>query len=164
MGCVFVIDDDDSLRKILCSVLERSGFEVHGYSNLDEAIGEFDGYKPQAAIVDLAMPGSSIQDYVASMASECCSVIVYSGDVSEEDHVELLRRGAMCVLHKPLSPVVVAEYVRKAERYSTSMRVMRKLQPASKELRDRLQRSNDALSEFTTKLRAAHHEPTTQAV
>lgn len=159
MGCVFVIDDDDNLRRIITAGLRGFGFEVRDFGNLDDALGTFDAVRPNVAIVDLKMPGSKIQDYLASFSSENCSVIVYSGHIDDDAHLELLKRGVMWILCKPLSSLVLAEYVRKAERASTNMRVMRKLQPAGKELKERLQRSSDALAEFTTRLK---NEPTAQ--
>jgi DNA-binding response OmpR family regulator len=160
MGCVFVIDDEESLRSLMHRAIERVGFDVREYGTLDQALKEIDEYKPSVVVLDLNMPGLSIWDYVTSLANMSCAVIVYSGCVTENDHIELLKKGAMWVLSKPLSPTILAEYVRKAERFASGLRVMRKLQPATRDLKERLQKSSDALAEFTTRLR---NEPSAQA-
>jgi len=61
-------------------------------------------FRPQAAIVDLKMPGSSGLDLVPELTARCpgVQVVVLTGYGSIATAVEAVRRGAMNYLTKPL--------------------------------------------------------------
>jgi len=57
MGDVLVVDDDDTIRRLLRHRLANAGFEVTTCSDGREAADRFEeGFEPDAAIFDVMMP------------------------------------------------------------------------------------------------------------
>src|SRR5436190_23911220 len=94
---VIVVDDEETIRKLLKSRLERDGHEVVTASNADEAlkiVGE--GKEPSVMITDLKMPG---KDGFALMElykqrHALSRVIVITGHGEKDVAVKALRQGA----------------------------------------------------------------------
>ena len=54
---ILVVDDEESLRDLLRIGLGRAGFEVEAYQDGGEALAAIARFQPQAAVVDVLMPG-----------------------------------------------------------------------------------------------------------
>ena len=54
---ILVVDDEESLRDLLRIGLGRAGFEVETYQDGGEALAAVARFQPQAAVVDVLMPG-----------------------------------------------------------------------------------------------------------
>jgi two-component system, OmpR family, response regulator len=54
--CVLVVDDHEAVRKMVCSLFQREGFEVRGAANGAEALHEARLFQPDLVVLDLAMP------------------------------------------------------------------------------------------------------------
>jgi len=101
---VLIVDDEDTIRNLLRSRLEREGHDVTVASNADEAIVAFGkGHDVGVLITDLRMPG---KDGFALMAwakekYPQLRVIVITGHGEKEVAVKALRQGASDYLEKP---------------------------------------------------------------
>ncbi len=98
---VMVVDDEDTIRKLLKSRLERDGYDVVVASNAAEAEANFSGIG--TIVTDLKMPG---KDGFALMAwakekAPMTKVIVITGHGEKEVAVKALREGASNYLEKP---------------------------------------------------------------
>ena len=97
MGKVMVVDDEDTIRKLLKSRLERDGHTVVLATNADEAQQAFNTSNDISVLVtDLRMPG---KDGFALMtwAKEkfpLLRVIVITGHGEKEVAIKALRSGA----------------------------------------------------------------------
>ncbi|HWK83537.1 MAG TPA: ATP-binding protein [Caldimonas sp.] len=54
---ILVVDDNDDAAQALVALLEIEGYEVRSAASAEEAIGMLDEFVPQAAILDLGLPG-----------------------------------------------------------------------------------------------------------
>jgi DNA-binding NtrC family response regulator len=101
---VLVVDDEDTIRNLLKSRLDREGFDVVTASNADEAERAFQkGGEFGVMITDLKMPG---KDGFALMAwtkekHPHTRVVVITGHGEKEAAVKALRTGASDYLEKP---------------------------------------------------------------
>lgn len=99
-----IVDDDEAFRGRLVKALQSRRLEAHGAASAGEALKVAAGVRPQAAVVDLRMPGASGLDLVPELAA-CCpgiQIVVLTGYGSIATAVEAVRRGAVNYLTKPL--------------------------------------------------------------
>jgi two-component system response regulator RegA len=99
-----VVDDDEVFRTRLVRAIQTRGLEAHGAGTASDAMELAKQVHPQAAIVDLRMPGSSGLDVVAELKARdpAIKVVVLTGYGSIATAVEAVRRGAVNYLTKPL--------------------------------------------------------------
>lgn len=113
-----VVDDDDAFRTRLVKAIQTRGFEATGAGSGDEAIRLAPAIQPQAAILDLRMPGMSGLDLVNELTWRCpgVQIVVLTGYGSIATAVEAVRRGAINYLTKPLdTEQILAAFEREAE-------------------------------------------------
>jgi len=99
-----VVDDDVSFRARLVKALSARGFAAQGAGTADEALEVARELKPDAAVVDLKMPGGKsglelVPDLVARHPG--VQVVVLTGYGSIATAVEAVRKGAINYLSKP---------------------------------------------------------------
>jgi FixJ family two-component response regulator len=100
---VFVIDDDDSVRKSLSRLLRSMGFGVETFPSAEHYLGR-EPYRGVGCIVlDLRMPGLSgtdLQDRL-SKAEDSLPIIFITGHGTVPTSVKALKAGAEDFLEKP---------------------------------------------------------------
>lgn len=106
---ILVIDDENSVRKIICDNLRLSGFVVSAASDGNEGLGMIDAAQlPAVVITDIIMPGKSGLDVIAEIrnAHPAVRLIAISGGGRIEATNDLLEKareiGAHAALPKPL--------------------------------------------------------------
>ncbi|HEY7117170.1 MAG TPA: response regulator [Tepidisphaeraceae bacterium] len=100
-----VVDDDASFRTRLVKALASRGYQAHGAATVDEAVDVAREVKPDAAVVDLRMPGGkSGLDLVPELVKRHpgVQIVVLTGYGSIATAVEAVRAGAINYLSKPL--------------------------------------------------------------
>lgn len=99
-----VVDDDEVFRARLLKALQARGIEAHGAGAAEAALDLAGKVQPQAAIVDMRMPGSSGLELVSELKTRlpAIKVVVLTGYGSIATAVEAVRRGAVNYLTKPL--------------------------------------------------------------
>lgn len=55
-GCVLVVEDDDGVRELICSVLADEGYRSLGAENGQGALALIERYQPQVILADVRMP------------------------------------------------------------------------------------------------------------
>ena len=113
---VYVVDDNDSLRKALTRLLNAAGYEVRAYASAgDFAISERDNRRG-CVLLDVRMPGPSGLDLQEALAKEDepLPVIFLTayGDVPTSVHA--MKVGAVDFLTKPVKRDVLLSAVRMA--------------------------------------------------
>jgi two-component system response regulator RegA len=98
------VDDDEVFRTRLVKAIQTRGLEAFGAGTASAALELAAQVQPQAAIVDLRMPGSSGLDVVVDLKARdpAIKVVVLTGYGSIATAVEAVRRGAVNYLTKPL--------------------------------------------------------------
>jgi len=116
---VLVVDDEETIRKLLKSRLDREGFDVAVAGNADEAQSAFaSGGTVGVLVTDLKMPG---KDGFALMtwAKEqypLLRVIMITGHGEKEVAIKALRQGATDYLEKPFDLEELTHAVRRGLR------------------------------------------------
>jgi FixJ family two-component response regulator len=113
---VYVVDDDDSLRKALTRLLHAAGYEVRAYASAgDFALSDRDNRRG-CVLLDIRMPGPSGLDLQEALAKEeePLPVIFLTayGDVPTSVHA--MKAGAVDFLTKPIKREVLLNAVRTA--------------------------------------------------
>ena len=113
---VYVVDDDDSLRKALTRLLHAAGYEVRAYSSAGEfALASRDNRRG-CVLLDVRMPGPSGLDLQEALAKEDepLPVIFLTAYGDAATVVHAMKGGAVDFLTKPIKRDVLLNAVRAA--------------------------------------------------
>lgn len=100
---VYVVDDDESMRSLLCMVLHQAGYATTSFANPAEFLREVEASAFGCAVVDLRLPemsGLELQEPLESLDA-ALSFILISGHLEVPATVAAMRHGAVDVLEKP---------------------------------------------------------------
>jgi len=113
---VFVVDDDDSVRKALARLIRSVGLNVETFASAHEflARGSHDG--SACLILDVRMPGLSGLDLQKELAASgsTLSVIFITGHATIPMSVQAMRAGAVEFLEKPFEDQALIDAVHEA--------------------------------------------------
>ena len=56
---IYVVDDEESIRQIVRSYLEKEGYTVEEFANGEDAMAAYTKRIPDMLIIDIMMPGMS---------------------------------------------------------------------------------------------------------
>jgi FixJ family two-component response regulator len=113
---VFVVDDEDSIRKALWRLLRSAGFEVAAFASAAEFLRVLDADPAGCAVLDVSMPGLdglSLQEMLAARGCEL-PVLFLTGHGDIPKSVRAMRGGAVDFLEKPVDEAVLLAAVRRA--------------------------------------------------
>ncbi|MHC4859099.1 MAG: response regulator, partial [Planctomycetota bacterium] len=115
---VLIVDDDEAIRALLFSILDRSGYRVTAAADGIEGLEAYRGDRPDVIIADVQMPrmdGIELAEAVLELEPDAV-VLVLTGHGTVEDAVKLVRRGVYSVITKPCEVQEVLFMVEKALR------------------------------------------------
>lgn len=121
---VFVVDDEESVRLGLQSMLSTAGFPVEAFPHAEAFLQTYNIERPGCAILDVRMPGMDgmqLQKYLLDHRI-LLPVIMLSGHGDVPMAVEAMENGAITFLQKPALPDVLIERVRSALQQDTESR------------------------------------------
>src|SRR5213079_1639511 len=113
---VYVVDDNDSLRKALMRLLCAAGYEVRGYASAGEFILSDRDNRRGCVLLDVRMPGPSGLDLQEALAKEeePLPVIFLTAHGDVPMSVRAMKAGAIDILTKPVKREVLLSAVRMA--------------------------------------------------
>jgi FixJ family two-component response regulator len=113
---VFVIDDDDSVRKSLQRLLRASGYTTSAFASAEEFQTSRSGPGPCCAIVDVKLPGLNGLELQQALArdDERLPIIFITGHGDIPMSVKAMKAGAVDFLPKPFSADELLAAVRHA--------------------------------------------------
>jgi DNA-binding NtrC family response regulator len=117
---VLVVDDEQSLRKVLAATLQREGYEVQVASDGEEAIAALDRDGADVVVTDLVMPrmdGLSLLRKVVARHPDV-PVIVVTAHGKVDSAVEAMKAGAFDFVTKPFEHAELKAIIAKAARQS----------------------------------------------
>ncbi len=102
---VLLVEDEESLRRVMKDLLEREGFIVHEAGDGVIALDEVDRLAPDLVVLDLNLPrldGYGVLSHLrARPATQKLPVIVLTAKGDEESEVRVFEYGASDYLTKP---------------------------------------------------------------
>jgi DNA-binding response OmpR family regulator len=106
MSLILVIEDDPSIQRALQRQFSTEGYDVHVEGTGPSGLAACKNLRPDAAILDLMLPGLSGRDVCKEIKawSSDTPVIVLSAIAEVADKVLLFETGADDYMTKPFSP------------------------------------------------------------
>jgi DNA-binding NtrC family response regulator len=123
---VLLVDDDDTLRRVLTKEIEAFGYAVRSLPDADGVEEVLKTSAPDVALVDLRLPGMTGMELLARLRSwdEDLPVVMLTGHGSVPEAVQAIRLGAYDFLAKPTSLDQLEQVLGRAcERHDLAMRV-----------------------------------------
>ena len=120
IGKVFIVDDDEHVRKTVGFVLKQGGYEVLEAADGEEAIAVIQsyptGFPVQAIICDIALPKVNGNDLIAFIRAKLPSipVIVLTGHPNIYGATFLFKQGVVDYLVKPAQAQTLLDAVGRA--------------------------------------------------
>ncbi|MTD57627.1 response regulator transcription factor [Amycolatopsis pithecellobii] len=119
-GRVLVVDDDVTVRDVVCRYLERDGHEVTAAGSGEEALAAFAARPPDLVVLDLMLPGITGLEVCDRLRRTSAVPVIMLTALGEEEHrIAGLQRGADDYVAKPFSPreltLRVASVLRRAQ-------------------------------------------------
>lgn len=150
-GRILIVDDEERMTESLCALLARAGHVVSGAHDASEAIALLGREDFDVVVTDLRLPGPSGLEVLkaAHKGDSERPVIIMTAYASVEAAVAAIGEGAYDFLIKPIDH---------HELDLTISRALdkRRLQQATRQLVNDLQKSNDVLSRRVAELNALH--------
>lgn len=113
---IYLVEDDDNIRKLVCYALSKEGFKVQGYSCPKEFWQGMDTSLPEMILLDIMLPeedGLSILNKLKKHTeTEHIPVIMLTAKGSEFDKVTGLDMGADDYVAKPFGTMELISRVR----------------------------------------------------
>jgi FixJ family two-component response regulator len=101
---IFVVDDEEGVRRALERLLVANGFEVRAFESGHHFLLEHDATIPGCILLDLALPGMSglqVQDALRDAGIDR-PIIFVTGHADVPSSVRALKRGAVDFISKPI--------------------------------------------------------------
>jgi type II secretory ATPase GspE/PulE/Tfp pilus assembly ATPase PilB-like protein len=102
---VLLVDDEDSLRKVMKDLLERDGYQVTEARDGVQALDQVDRVGPDIIVLDLNLPGLDGYGVLSHLRSRPATanipVIVLTAKGDEDNEVRVFELGANDFLTKP---------------------------------------------------------------
>ena len=116
---ILVVEDENDINKLLCSILENKGYRTRAAFSGTEALMCTENEKWDMILLDLMIPGISGEDVVVKIREITkAPIIVISAKTSKKTRLELLEKGADDFICKPFDPdEVVARVNSNLRRY-----------------------------------------------
>ncbi|WP_199261864.1 response regulator transcription factor [Paracoccus binzhouensis] len=113
---IFVIDDDDDIRRSLARALERRGYAVESHASAQSFLEGYDPRRPGCLILDYGMPGMNgleLQKHMNAMGM-AIPIIFITGHGGVPESVQAIKAGAVDFLEKPFRQTDLLERIETA--------------------------------------------------
>lgn len=100
---VFIVDDDEQVRKAVKALVEAMGVTSETYPSAEEFLKAYDGRRPACLVTDVRMLGMSGLELQERMIEQglSMSVIVLTAFATTPTTVRAMRNGALTLMEKP---------------------------------------------------------------
>ena len=121
---IYLLEDDESIRKLVIYALESQGFSVEGFSLPSEFRRALDRQLPELVLLDIMLPEEDglqiLHSLRAAASTRTLPVILLTAKNTEYDRVIGLDGGADDFITKPFSMLELAARIRAVLRRSES--------------------------------------------
>jgi FixJ family two-component response regulator len=102
---ISIVDDDESMRESIKTLVELDGFSVEGFSSAEEFLFSNRSQEPACLILDVHMPGMSGVELQRLLIGDnrLIPIIFITARYSDEERMKAIEAGAVDYLQKPFS-------------------------------------------------------------
>jgi CheY-like chemotaxis protein len=105
---ILIVEDDEKSRRLLTDVLALHGYEVAAASNGEDGLRTATARIPDAALLDIQLPGISGFEVLAGLREPACCgahlpVVAVTASVMEQDRKKILAAGFDAFISKPVN-------------------------------------------------------------
>lgn len=131
MESIYLVEDDDNIRKLVCYALSKEGYDIGGFAVPSEFWRAYEKSVPDLVMLDIMLPEEDGLEVLKKIRSnnENIPIIMLTAKGSEFDKVTGLDMGADDYISKPFGMTELVSRVRAVLRRSA------KNSPAEKEYR-----------------------------
>jgi CheY-like chemotaxis protein len=113
---IMVVEDEPDIRLITRLSLEIGGYKVRVYGSGAEAVRAAAAYAPDLVLLDLMMPGMdgrATMEALRKLPHLAATPMVFLTAITQgQARQDLLRRGALDIIIKPIEPAALVEQIR----------------------------------------------------
>jgi len=115
-GTVFVVDDDEQVRRSIEQLGRSVGLNVAAFASADEFLKSVSDDVAGCLVTDVRMPGMNGLDLQRRLAESgfCLPVVVVTGYAEVPMAVQALKAGAFDFIQKPFRPLALVEVIQRA--------------------------------------------------
>ncbi|MCD7804138.1 MAG: response regulator transcription factor [Oscillospiraceae bacterium] len=119
MARIYLVEDDDNIRKLICYALSKEGHDIVGFPTPTEFWDEYRHEKPELLLLDIMLPEEDGLSILKKVRAESdMPVIMLTAKGSEFDKVTGLDLGADDYITKPFGMTELSSRVRAVLRRS----------------------------------------------
>lgn len=113
---VFVVDDDQAMRKSLQWLIESVALSVETFATAQQFLDAYDPSRPGCLVLDVRMPGMSGLDLQERLAAGGVTlpVIIITGHADVSSAIRALKAGAVDFIEKPCNGQVLLDRIQAA--------------------------------------------------
>src|SRR5262245_4024630 len=115
-AAVYVVDDDESVRRSLARLIRSVGLHVETFPSAREFLGAVRAECPSCLILDLRLPGASGLELQSALGDvvRTLPIIFISGVATVPASVRAMKGGALDFLQKPFDEAELLDRIRQA--------------------------------------------------
>jgi FixJ family two-component response regulator len=150
---VFLVDDDDALRKATSRLLGANGFRVRPFSSAEAFLAEYEPGESGCLLLDLHMPGQSGLELQRTLLDRgvALPIVFLTGHGDVPASVTAMKSGAIDFLQKPVEEERLIETLETALEHDQRARAERgDLDVLRRRLEDLTPREREVLVEIVT--------------
>jgi FixJ family two-component response regulator len=123
-GTVFLVDDDEALRRATTRLMTASGFTVLAFASAEEFLAALDPAAPGCLLLDLSMPGLGGLELQRLLMERGASlpIVFLSGQADVGASVRAMKGGAIDFLEKPVEDATLIAAIERALERDARMR------------------------------------------
>lgn len=105
MSRIMVVDDENSVRALLITLLTQKGYDVAGAASGPLALAKFISFHPHLVLLDINMPGMSGLETLRRLKALDPNLLVIMVTGVDDEYVagEAIKAGACDYITKPIS-------------------------------------------------------------
>ncbi|MBC7258649.1 MAG: response regulator [Chloroflexi bacterium] len=142
MKRILVVDDEESIRITLSTILTREGYTVQAVGSFDEVTQILPSFPPDTIILDVLLPkvsGLDILKYLKEQGVDA-PVIIITGAPDIQSARESLRHGAYDYIAKPFTLDILRQSVSRAIKEKELLDARRELEEQKRRYQEDLER------------------------
>jgi len=111
---ILVVDDDESIRKVLTTILEEEGYAVDTANNAKEAIKKSKSKFYNLAIIDIKLPDITGVKLLTKMCDTTPKMrrIIITGYPTLQNAIVALNKGAHAYIRKPFNIGIILKIIK----------------------------------------------------